>query len=46
MLIERCEINGITVDIKVEDGTSTKEEQTLALINFKEFESHYGIRTF
>lgn len=33
MLIKRCEIDGITVDIKVEDGTSTKEEQTLALIN-------------
>ena len=42
MLIERCEINGITVDIKVEDGTSTKEEQTLALINLLKFlvESH------
>ena len=33
MLIKICEIDGITVDIKVEDGTSTKEEQTLALIN-------------
>lgn len=33
MLIKRCEINGITVEIKVEDGISTKEEQTLALIN-------------
>ena len=37
MLIERCEINGITVDIKVEDGTSTKEEQTLALIKLLKF---------
>ena len=33
MLIKRCKIDGITVDIKVEDGISTKEEQTLALIN-------------
>ena len=42
MLIKRCEIDGITVDIKVEDGTSTKEEQTLALINLLKFlvESH------
>ena len=37
MLIKRCEIDGITVDIKVEDGTSTKEEQTLALINLLKF---------
>ena len=42
MLIKRCEIDEITVDIKVEDGTSTKEEQTLALINLLKFlvESH------
>ena len=42
MLIKRCEIDGITVDIKVQDGTSTKEEQTLALINLLKFlvESH------
>ena len=33
MLIKRCKIDGITVDIKVEDGISTKEEQTLYLIN-------------
>ena len=33
MLIKRCKIDGITVDIMVEDGISTKEEQTLALIN-------------
>ncbi len=33
MLIKRCEIDGITVEIKVEDGISTKEEKTLALIN-------------
>ena len=33
MLIKRCKIDGITVDIKVEDGISTKEKQTLALIN-------------
>lgn len=37
MLIKRCEIDGITVDIKVENGTSTKEEQTLALINLLKF---------
>ena len=37
MLIQRCEIDGITVDIKVEDGTSTKEEQTLALINLLKY---------
>lgn len=33
MLIKRYKINEITVEIKVEDGISTKEEQTLALIN-------------
>ena len=33
MLIKRCKIDGITVDIMVEGGISTKEEQTLALIN-------------
>lgn len=33
MLIKRCEIDGITVEIKIEDGISTKKEQTLALIN-------------
>lgn len=33
MLIKRYKINEITVEIKVEDGISTKDEQTLALIN-------------
>ena len=33
MLIKRYKTNEITVEIKVEDGISTKEEQTLALIN-------------
>ena len=33
MLIKRCKIDGITIDIKVEDKISTKEEQTLVLIN-------------
>ena len=33
MLIKRCEIDGITVEIKIKDGISTKKEQTLALIN-------------
>lgn len=33
MLIKRCEIDGIIVEIKVEDGISTKEEQTIAFIN-------------
>lgn len=33
MLIKRCEIDGITVEIKNEDGISTKKEQTLVLIN-------------
>ena len=33
MLIKRCEIDGITVEIKIEDGISTKKEKTLALIN-------------
>ena len=37
MLIKRCEIDGITVDIKVEDGTSTKEEHTLAFIKLLKF---------
>lgn len=35
MLIKRYKINEITVEIKVEDGISTKEEQTLALILLK-----------
>ncbi len=37
MLIKRCEIDGIAVDIKVDDGTSTKEEQTLTLIKLLKF---------
>ncbi len=37
MLIKRCEINGITVDIEIEDSESTKEEQSLALMNLLKF---------
>ena len=42
MLIKRWKIDGITVEIKVEDGVSTKEEQTLASVNLLKFlvESH------
>lgn len=42
MLIKRCEIDGITVDIEIEDSESTKEEQSLALMNLLKFlvESH------
>ena len=42
MLIKRWKIDGITVKIKVEDGVSTKEEQTLASVNLLKFlvESH------
>ena len=37
MLIKRWKIDGITVEIKVEDGVSTKEEQTLAFVNLLKF---------
>ncbi len=37
MLIKRCEIDGITVDIEIEDSESTKEEQSLALMNLLKF---------
>ena len=37
MLIKRWKIDGITVEIKVEDGVSTKEEQTLASVNLLKF---------
>ncbi len=37
MLIKRCKIDGITVEIKVKDGVSTKEEQTLASVNLLKF---------
>lgn len=37
MLIKRCEINGITVDIEIEYSESTKEEQSLALMNLLKF---------
>lgn len=33
MLIKRWKIDGITVEIKVEDGVSTKKEETLASVN-------------
>lgn len=37
MLIKRWKIDGITVEIKVEDGVSTKKEQTLASVNLLKF---------
>ena len=45
MLIKRCKIDGITVDIMVEDGISTKEEQTWALINLLKILAEYHIES-